>query len=117
MNNEEFVNTVKEYIVLDDQIKEAMKDIKIVKERKSELSLKILELMKTADIDCCNLESGSKLVVKKSKTTAALKPAMIQDELTSYIKNKEDIEKFMEGLKNKRPIKEKDTLSRTKQKK
>lgn len=117
MNNENFVHLVKEYITLDDQIKEATKDIKVLKDRKLELSGSILESMKTSGIDCCNLESGSKLVVKKSKSTAAIKPSMVESELMCMMDDQQKVSDFMESLNGKREVKEKDTLSRTKKKK
>lgn len=118
MNNENFVKCVKEYILLDDQIKEAMKDIKVIKDRKLEIGNNILAMMKTEGIDCCNLdESGSKLVVKKSKSTSSLKPSLIEQELMSVIDDKGKVDSFMETLNSKREVKEKDMLSRSTKKK
>lgn len=118
MNNDNFVKHVKEYILLDDQIKEAMKDIKVIKDRKLEIGNTILSMMKSEGIDCCNLdESGSKLVVKKSKSTSSLKPSLIEQELMSVIDDKDKVDNFMETLNSKREVKEKDMLSRSTKKK
>lgn len=110
-----FIKIVKEYIELDDNIKLAMKDIKVLKDRKNELSEEIMVKMKESGIDCCNLESGGQIVAKESKTTAAPKIKSIQ----AVIQEKTEldngmIEHIMNAIEGTRAKNTKQTLRRTK---
>ena len=113
-----FIKIVKEYIELDDNIKLAMKDIKVLKDRKNELSEEIMVKMKESGIDCCNLESGGQIIAKESKTTAAPKIKSIQTVIQDMSELDQGmIENIMEAIEKTRDKKTKETLRRTKAKK
>lgn len=112
-----FIRMVKEYIELDDNIKLAMKDIKVLKDRKNELSEEIMVKMKDVGIDCCNLESGGQIVAKESKTTTAPKIKSIQTAIQETTDLEQGmIDTIMEAIENTRDKKSKETLRRTKAK-
>lgn len=110
-----FIKLVKEYIDIDDNIKLAMKDIKVLKDRKSELSDEIMVKMKELRIDCCNLESGGQIVAKESKSVSAPKLKSIQAAIKETTDMQDEmIEKVMSAIENTRDKKTKETLRRTK---
>ena len=114
---ESFVNSVKEYVELDDQLKAAQKDIRALKERKQNLSLGIMGFMNSQDWDVCNISTGGKLMLKKSKTKASIKQDSANSKLVEHFKdNKEVIEHLpmiMKMIFEDREINEKDVLRRT----
>ena len=114
---ESFVNSVKEYVELDDQLKAAQKDIRALKERKQNLSLGIMGFMNSQEWDVCNISTGGKLMLKKSKTKASIKKDTANQKLVDHFKdNKEIMENLpliMKMIFEDRDINEKDVLRRT----
>lgn len=114
---ESFVNSVKEYVDLDDQLKAAQKDIRALKERKQNLSLGIMGFMNSQEWDVCNISTGGKLMLKKSKTKASIKKDTTNSKLMEHFKsNKEIMDNLpliMKMIFEDRDVNEKDVLRRT----
>ena len=114
---ENFVKTIQEYIEIDDQIRDAQKDIQLLKARKQNIMVAIMAYMKSQDWDVCNISSGGKLMLKKSKTKVGVKRDTSEEKLAAYFGGGEQaIEKAEEILKlifDDREVTEKDVLRRT----
>ena len=65
-DTEEVRSRLKEWISLDDQIRELQKQQKILRDRKVELSLKILEFMRDNKVDNFNLEGNGEGTIARS---------------------------------------------------
>ena len=126
VNNEEsavdshvhsFVKSVKEYVDLDDQIKEAQKDIKLLKARKDNLSLAIMGFMQSQEWEVCNISTGGKLMLKKSKTKGGVKKDTSNSKLVEHFKDNNEIMKhlptIMKMIFDEREVNEKDVLRRS----
>ena len=70
-SKEELVNIIKEWIEIDDKVKELQTIIKEYKNKKKNLTLSLLTIMKNNEIDCFDINSG-KIVYCKNKTKASL---------------------------------------------
>jgi len=90
-----FVKVVREYVDLDDQIKEAQKDIKLLKVRKDNLSLAIMGFMKSQEWEVCNISTGGKLMMKTSKTKSSVKKETSNSKLTEHFKDNTEIMKHL----------------------
>ena len=109
-----FVDSVKEYVDLDDQIKAASKDIQLLKARKTNLSLAIMGFMQTKEWEVCNISNGGKLMLKKSKTKGGIKKDDVKNKLSQYFKdNSEHTDKIMNIIFEEREVTEKDVLRRS----
>ena len=112
-----FVESVKEYVDLDDQLKAAQKDMQLLKARKQNLSLAIMGFMQSQDWDVCNISTGGKLMLKKSKTKTGVKKDTSNMKLVEHFKeNKEVLEHLptiMKLIFEDRDVSEKDVLRRT----
>jgi len=66
-SKEELVTIIKEWIENDEKVKEMQAIIKEYKNKKKNLTVTLLNIMKTNEIDCFDINSG-KIVYCKSKT-------------------------------------------------
>lgn len=112
-----FVDSVKEYVELDDQLKAAQKDIQLLKARKQNLSLAIMGFMQSQEWDVCNISTGGKLMLKKSKTKTGVKKDTSNSKLAEHFKNNKEIMEnlpiIMKLIFEDRDVSEKDVLRRT----
>ena len=111
-----FVDTIKEYVEIDDQIKAASKDLQLLKSRKTTLSVAIMGFMQNKQWEVCNISSGGKLMLKKSKTKQGIKKDDVNTKLKKYFDEHGDqkhIENVMKLIFEDREISEKDVLRRS----
>lgn len=112
-----FVESVKEYVDIDDQLKAAQKDIQLIKTRKQNLTLAIMGFMQSQEWDVCNISTGGKLMMKKSKTKTGVKKDTTNLKLVEHFKNNQEIlphiPEIMKMIFEDREITEKDVLRRT----
>ena len=112
-----FVNSVKEYVEIDDQLKAVQKDIQTLKARKQTLSIAIMGYMQSQEWDVCNISTGGKLMLKKSKTKASIKKDTSTAKLNDFFKDKPDIAshipEIMKMIFDEREYNEKDVIRRT----
>jgi hypothetical protein len=117
MNKEELVSNIKEWLQVDNELKELQKAAKERRERKKELTNSLVETMKTNEIDCFDVNDG-KLIYSKNKVKASLSKKYLLDTIHSYFKN--DLNKakeLSEFIINNREEKIKETLRRKNNKK
>ena len=112
-----FVNSVKGYVEIDDQLKAVQKDIQTLKARKQTLSIAIMGYMQSQEWDVCNISTGGKLMLKKSKTKASIKKDTSTAKLNDFFKDKPDIAshipEIMKMIFDEREYNEKDVIRRT----
>lgn len=111
---EVLVNTIKEWIQNDNEIKELQREIKSRKDRKKTISEKLVNIMKTNEIDCFDINDG-KLIYTQSKVKTSLSKKHITACLEKYFKNSENKE-IVDDLSNyildNREIKVTETIRR-----
>ena len=111
---EEFVKTIQEYIDLDDQIRDAQKDIQLLKARRQNIMVAIMGFMKSQDWDVCNISTGGKLMLKKSKTKTSIKRETTEEKLSSYFGGDQvKTESVLKLIFDERETTEKDVLRRS----
>tara|TARA_B100001059_G_C17839497_1_gene591028 strand:+ start:14791 stop:15135 length:345 start_codon:yes stop_codon:yes gene_type:complete len=86
----ELVNNVKNWISIDNDIKELQKVIKEKRKEKKVYTEKLVDIMKSNDIDCFDMKSG-KLVYSRRTVKAALSKKHLFTSLSQYFKNNKDI--------------------------
>jgi hypothetical protein len=89
-SKEELVTIIKEWIENDEKVKELQTIIKEYKNKKKNLTITLLTIMKNNEIDCFDINSG-KIVYCKSKTKASLNKKTLIDSLEKFFKEKTDL--------------------------
>jgi hypothetical protein len=83
---EELVNNVKEWIKVDNEITKLKTEIKEKNNKKKLLSGNLLNVMKTNDIDCFDINGGA-IVYKKTKVKKPITGKILLKTLEQYFKN------------------------------
>lgn len=107
------VRKIKEWIEYDDSIKELQKQIKAEKKVQKELSDSLLDIMKTNEIDCFDINNG-KIVFCKNKVKEPLNKKNLLQSLEKYFENipQIDPEKVGEFILESRDTKIKESIKR-----
>jgi hypothetical protein len=113
---DELVVLIKEWVSLDNEIKTLQREAKERKEKKKELSDKLVDIMKDNEIDCFDMSEG-KLIYAKNKVKSALSKKHIMSALSKFFDNDEqtaqDVSQF---IMDTRETKVKETIRRKQQK-
>ena len=110
--SEDLKATVKEWLILDNEMREIQRILKEKKERKKTLTDNVIELMKAKQVDELNVNDG-KLIYSQTKTKSPLNKQHISSCLGDVFKNEpEKVAKLTEHILNSRQIKVKDNLKR-----
>lgn len=80
---EQLVNTVKEWVSIDQQISLLQKEIKQRRDRKKQLTALLVNIMKTNEIDCFDINDG-KIVYTQNRVKAPLNKKYLFECLTKY---------------------------------
>ena len=83
---DQLVKHVKGWIQMDNEIKEFQKQIKERKDKKKEITEKLLHIMKDNEIDCFDINGGS-LQYKKNKVKKPLTAKTLMASLQNYYAN------------------------------
>jgi hypothetical protein len=116
-SKEELVTIIKEWIENDEKVKEMQAIIKEYKNKKKNLTVTLLNIMKTNEIDCFDINSG-KIVYCKSKTKVSLNKKTLIDSLEKFFKEKNnlnidiDVNSISEYILNNREIKVNENIKR-----
>jgi len=110
---EELVSKIKEWITYDDDIKTLQKQIKNHKISQKTLTENLLDIMKTNEIDCFDINNG-KLIFCKNKIKQPINKKTLLLSLEKYFENipSIDAEKVGEFILDNREIKHKENLKR-----
>jgi len=110
--SEDLKSTVKEWLILDNEMREIQRILKEKKERKKTLTDTVIELMKVKQVDELNVNDG-KLIYSQTKTKSPLNKQHITTCLGDVCKNDtEKVAKLTEHILNSREVKLKDNLKR-----
>ena len=112
-SKDELVNIIKQWIEVDDNLKEINNSAKLLKNKKKILSSSLLNIMKENDIDCFDINSG-KIVYCKSKTKAAINKKNLLETLEKYFEGRKDVDviEVRDYLFNNREIKLQENIKR-----
>ena len=94
---DQLVQHIKEWIGVDEEIKSLQKEIKTRKEKQKELTKDLMEVMKTNEIECFDLNDG-KLVYTKSKTKQTINKKYLMSTLVKCLEDPKDVEKVTEFI-------------------
>lgn len=92
------VSTIKEWIQNDNDIRDLQREIKLRKDRKKIISDKLVNIMKTNEIDCFDINDG-KLIYTQNKVKTSLSKKHITASLEKYFKNSDNKE-IVDDLSN-----------------
>jgi TolA-binding protein len=103
MDKDELLNVVKNWISLDDQIKELQKRIREMKSEKKQATETLVETMKNNEIDCFELGAGNKLMYTKNKSKKPLSKKHLLESLSKYFQgNNEQVAQLSKFIMNSR---------------
>jgi hypothetical protein len=90
---EQLIHTIKEWVKLDNQIRQLQKERLVRQNEKKKLSLKLMELMKSHSIDCFEMNEGD-ICYEKKKVKKPITKKILMDILSQYYMG--DIQKATE---------------------
>lgn len=110
---EVLVEKIKEWITYDDEIKTLQKQIKEHRLNKKTLTDNLLDIMKTNEIDCFDINNG-KLIFCKNKVKQPINKKSLLSSLEKYFENIPSIdhEKVSEFILENREIKLTEAIKR-----
>ena len=116
MEKEQLIENIKEWLQIENELKELRKAAKERRERKKELTSSLVDIMKVNDIDCFDV-NGGKLLYATSKVKAPINRKTLMATLQSYYKNDPTkASELSEFILNNREIKVKETIRHKEQK-
>lgn len=83
---EQLVSYVKEWVNIDEEMKELQKIMREKRQKKKELNDVLIEVMKKNEIECFDTNNG-KLLYSVNKTKKAITKKMLLETLQKYFKN------------------------------
>ncbi len=110
---EEFVEVVKSWVSIDDEIRKKLIEIKELKDERKEFETFILEYMDKINESVIDISDG-KLRKNKSNTKGGLKQESIQTALLDITKDTNKAMEMTKYIMDNRPITERVNLKRTK---
>tara|TARA_Y100000780_G_scaffold232389_1_gene263399 strand:- start:3984 stop:4331 length:348 start_codon:yes stop_codon:yes gene_type:complete len=112
MDKGELIENIKEWIKLDNELKELQKAAKERREKKKELTANLVDVMKTNEIDCFDVNDG-KLIYTKNKVKGTLSKKQLLNSLQTFYKDKPgECKKVTEFLLSSREEKVKESIRR-----
>ena len=83
---EELVENIKKWVKYDHEIKSLQKSIKDIRDKKKQLTSNLIDVMKTHEIDCFDINDG-KLLYTKNKVKTPLNKINLLSALEKYFEN------------------------------
>lgn len=112
MEKEKLIDSIKEWIQIDNEMKELQKAIKERRLKKKDLTNTLVSVMKSNDIDCFDTKD-SKLVYKQNKVKCSISKKYLLESMHKLFKDEPDTaKKVSEFLLNNRQEKINETISR-----
>jgi hypothetical protein len=108
---DQLINHVKQWIILDEEIRALQKQVKERKIKQKDLSIQLMDVMKSNTIDCFDLSDG-KLFYTRSKVKQPINKKLLLTALTKYFNKDEDIEKVTNHIMDSRSEKIKENIKR-----
>ena len=109
----QFLNILKEWIILTQQIEKINQQLKSLKDKKNQLESKLIPYMETNNLSSKALQyQNKKIYITNDKTYTNLSYKYIKQHMNDYFNNDEElVEKFIEHLKSKRNISSNKTIT------
>ena len=114
--SEEFIEMVKAWVKIDDEIRKKQYEIKELKNERKEYEEFVLDYMESIDEKVISI-TGGKLRRNKSQTKTGLKPQHIQNVIYEMTKDSAQAIKMTKMIMDSRPTVERVNLKRTTDKK
>jgi hypothetical protein len=115
-SKEELVNHIRGWIQIDNDIIKLQKEIKELRENKKTLTASLVDVMKSNEIDCFDINDG-KLIYSKSKVKKAISKKTLFSALETYFeKDLELAKQLSEHILNSREESVKESIRRKKDK-
>lgn len=109
--NNEIVSVIKEWISVDNELKVLLKETKLRRERKKELSDILVNELRDSDIDGWNTKEG-KLEYHTTKVKSSLSKKLLKKALEELIGDNEKVEEMTKFILDSREVKEKEIIKR-----
>ena len=108
-----FLNILKEWIMLTQQIDKINQQLKNFKDKKTTLESKLIPYMETNNLSSKALQyQNKKIYITNDKTYTNLSYKYIKQHMNEYFNNDEElVEKFIEHLKSKRNVSNNKTIT------
>ncbi len=110
MENEELLIAVKQWIGVEEEIKQLQSKLKTLKSNKKVYTKNLAELMNKKNIDGLNLNNDSKLVYKKQKVVGGITKKLLISSLSEFIKDSEDLDNIISYILSQRNEKYNDKI-------
>ena len=109
---EQLIENVKEWISVDNEIREGQKKLKLLRKIKKERTEILVDVMKSNEIDCFDINEG-KLVYKQNKSKAPLSKKHLLQSLTKYFpESKGEVDKICAFIMDTREDRIKENIER-----
>ena len=108
---DQLVQHIKEWITVDEEIKSLQKEVKTRKEKQKDLTKELMEVMKSNEIDCFDLNDG-KLVYTRSKTKQTINKKYLMTTLIKCLEDPKDAEKVTDFILENREEKVRESIRR-----
>lgn len=112
-NKEELKEAIREWILLDNEIKTLQTEMKSRKEKKKYLSDKLVNIMRDNEIDCFNVNDG-KLIYSQTKVKSSINKNYLLATINKLIEDEEKAEEMTKYILENRDIKIKESIKRKK---
>ena len=113
---EELVTHIKSWITIDNEIVKLQKQIKSYRDEKKELTSSLVNVMKTNEIDCFDINDG-KLIYSKSKVKKPINKKSLLNALEGFFKDDTEMaSQLSEHILNSREETVKESIRRKKEK-
>ena len=109
--NKQFIDSLKTWIEYDNILKSKNQEIKKIKEQKDLIEQKLIYFIEKNNLSSTKLTiSGSNILLNRSVTNGSLSFKLIEEALQEYLKNKNQVERICNIIKNKKESQKKETL-------
>ena len=89
ISKDQMVVHIKRWIQLDNEIKKTQEELKARKDERKQHTLRLVDIMKSNEIDCFDINNG-KLLYTKTKVKAPLSKGQLMQALANYYNNDEE---------------------------
>jgi hypothetical protein len=108
---EQLVSNIREWVKIDNEISQLRQEIKERNNKKKSMTENLVNVMKTNDIDCFDINDGS-LVYKKNTIKKPINSKTLLSSLQNYYKDQNIAEDLTKYIMDSREEKVKETIKR-----
>ena len=117
MNNEVLVDTIKQWMTIENEISENSRKLRELRKQKKDLNITLMNVMKQNDIDCFDCKSGQ-ITYNKTNVKKSINKKYLNDILEKYFQNKnqEEAEKICSYILENRDTQVRESIKLKKKK-